>query len=115
VSKAGDIYENPVTGERVVIRVGKEESGGELVITGLYVSPGGVVAASTSTRTSRRPSRWSEGAWVSGSTGARRTRDSENVWMSPLAWRTTGGTPGTTRRTSSWSCVRTRRGWSGSR
>jgi quercetin dioxygenase-like cupin family protein len=44
VSKAGDVYENPVTGERVVIRVGKEESGGELVITDLYVSPGGAVA-----------------------------------------------------------------------
>jgi hypothetical protein len=78
VSKAGDVYENPVTGEREVIRVGKEESGGELVITDLYDSPAARWPARTSTRTSRRPSRWSEGAWVSGSTGARRTRSSEN-------------------------------------
>ena len=34
MSKAGDVYENPVTGERAAIRVGKEESGGGLVIAG---------------------------------------------------------------------------------
>lgn len=45
MSKAGDVYENPVTGERVAIRVGKEESGGELVIagrqprSGVFLSP----------------------------------------------------------------------------
>lgn len=44
MSKAGDVYENPVTGERVVVRVGSEESGGELAIADLYVSPGGAVA-----------------------------------------------------------------------
>ena len=30
--KAGEVYENPVTGERVVIRVGAEECGGELSV-----------------------------------------------------------------------------------
>jgi quercetin dioxygenase-like cupin family protein len=44
MSKAGDVYENPVTGERAVVRVGAEESGGELAIADLYVSPGGAVA-----------------------------------------------------------------------
>lgn len=44
MSRAGDVYENPVTGERVVVRVGAEESGGELAIADLYVSPGGAVA-----------------------------------------------------------------------
>jgi len=44
MSKAGDVYENPVTGEWVVVRVGGEESGGEVVITDLYVGPGGAVA-----------------------------------------------------------------------
>jgi quercetin dioxygenase-like cupin family protein len=44
MSKAGDAYENPVTGERAVTRVGGEESGGELVIADLYVRPGGAVA-----------------------------------------------------------------------
>jgi quercetin dioxygenase-like cupin family protein len=45
MSKAGDIFENPITGERAVVRVGTEDSGGDLVITDLYVSPGGRVAA----------------------------------------------------------------------
>ena len=44
MSKAGDVYENPVTGEYAVVRVGSEESGGELAIADLYVNPGGAVA-----------------------------------------------------------------------
>ncbi len=44
MSKAGDVYENPVTGERAVVRVGAEESGGELAVADLYVRPGGAVA-----------------------------------------------------------------------
>lgn len=44
MSRAGDVYENPVTGERAVVRVGTEESGGEPAIADLYVSPGGAVA-----------------------------------------------------------------------
>ena len=39
--KAGEVYENPVTGERVVIRVGAEECGGELLVADLYVKPDG--------------------------------------------------------------------------
>ena len=30
MSKAGDVFENPVTGERGVARIGTEETGGEL-------------------------------------------------------------------------------------
>jgi hypothetical protein len=41
--KAGDVLENPVTGERAVVRVGNEESGGELLVADLYVMPGGAV------------------------------------------------------------------------
>jgi quercetin dioxygenase-like cupin family protein len=44
MSKAGDVYENPVTGERAVVRVGAGESGRELVVSDLYVRPGGAVA-----------------------------------------------------------------------
>ncbi len=44
MSKAGDVVENPVTGERGVIRVGTEDSDGELLIVDLYVRPGGAVA-----------------------------------------------------------------------
>src|SRR5215208_3722812 len=43
MSKAGDIVENPITGERAVARVGTEESGGELLEVDLYVRPGGAV------------------------------------------------------------------------
>jgi len=44
MSRAGDVFENPVTGERVVVRVGTEESGGDLLVADLYVRPGGAVA-----------------------------------------------------------------------
>jgi mannose-6-phosphate isomerase-like protein (cupin superfamily) len=44
MSRAGEMFENPVTGERVVVRVGTEESGGELLVADLYVRPGGAVA-----------------------------------------------------------------------
>ena len=44
MSKAGDTIENPVTGERIVVRVGTEDSGGELLVVDGYVLPGGAVA-----------------------------------------------------------------------
>ena len=44
MSRAGDTLENPVTGESVVVRVGTEESGGELLVIDLYVRPGGAVS-----------------------------------------------------------------------
>jgi mannose-6-phosphate isomerase-like protein (cupin superfamily) len=44
MSRAGDVFENPVTGERVVVRVGTEESGGGLLVADLHVRPGGAVA-----------------------------------------------------------------------
>jgi quercetin dioxygenase-like cupin family protein len=43
MSKSGDVRENPVTGERAVIRIGTEETGGELLIADLYIRPGGAV------------------------------------------------------------------------
>lgn len=44
MSRAGDVVENPVTGERAVVRVGTEESGGERLVAELFVRPGGAVA-----------------------------------------------------------------------
>ena len=44
MSRAGDVVENPVTGERAVVRVGTEESEGRLLVSDLYVKPGGAVA-----------------------------------------------------------------------
>jgi quercetin dioxygenase-like cupin family protein len=43
MSRAGDVNENPVTGERVVVRVGTEDSGGNLLVIDGYVKPGGAV------------------------------------------------------------------------
>jgi quercetin dioxygenase-like cupin family protein len=44
MSRAGEVYENPITGERVVVRRGTEESGGDYLTVDLYVAPGGAVA-----------------------------------------------------------------------
>ena len=41
--KAGEVYENSVRGERAVIRVGTDTTGGEQVVADLYVQPGGAV------------------------------------------------------------------------
>ena len=41
--RAGEVYENPATGERAVIRVGTAESEGELLVVDLYVRPGRAV------------------------------------------------------------------------
>ncbi|HET6443755.1 MAG TPA: cupin domain-containing protein [candidate division Zixibacteria bacterium] len=43
MSKAGDIFENPVTGESGYVRVGTEETNGELIVSDLRVRPGGAV------------------------------------------------------------------------
>lgn len=43
MSKAGDIFENPVTGEFGYVRVGTEQTNGELLISDLRVHPGGAV------------------------------------------------------------------------
>jgi quercetin dioxygenase-like cupin family protein len=43
MSKAGDVFENPVTGERGVARIGTEETGGELLVADLYIRPDGAV------------------------------------------------------------------------
>jgi len=44
MSKAGDVLENPVTGERAVVRIGTEESTDGWFATDLYVRPGGRVS-----------------------------------------------------------------------
>ena len=33
MSRAGDVNENPITGERAVVRVGTEDSGGDLLVS----------------------------------------------------------------------------------
>jgi quercetin dioxygenase-like cupin family protein len=42
--RAGEIYENRVQGDRVVVREGSEDTEGERLLVDLYVRPGGAVA-----------------------------------------------------------------------
>jgi quercetin dioxygenase-like cupin family protein len=44
-ARRGEVYENPVTGERAVVRVGTDETRGERLEVDLYVRPRGAVAA----------------------------------------------------------------------
>jgi quercetin dioxygenase-like cupin family protein len=43
--RAGDVLENPVTGERLVFRKTSQETGGEAVVVEAFVKPNGFVAA----------------------------------------------------------------------
>lgn len=44
MARAGDVYTNPVTGERCVVRVGDEDGDLTRAVVDLYVEPGGRVA-----------------------------------------------------------------------
>jgi hypothetical protein len=55
MSKAGEVYENPVTGERAVVRVGTEETGGERLVVDLHVRPGGAVIGFSGAPLAERP------------------------------------------------------------
>jgi mannose-6-phosphate isomerase-like protein (cupin superfamily) len=43
--RAGDVLENPITGERLVFRKTSQETGGEAVVIEAFVKPDGAVAA----------------------------------------------------------------------
>ena len=43
MSTRGDVIENPVTGEHVIVRVGTEETDGQLLVVDAFVRPGGAV------------------------------------------------------------------------
>ena len=44
MSKRGDVIENPVTGEHMIVRVGTEETNGQLLVVDGYFRPGAAVA-----------------------------------------------------------------------
>jgi quercetin dioxygenase-like cupin family protein len=44
IMKAGNIFENPVTGEYGYIRIGTEETNGELLVADLRIRPGGAIS-----------------------------------------------------------------------
>lgn len=43
MSKAGDVFENPITGEHGYIRLGTDETNGQLIVSDLRIRPGGAV------------------------------------------------------------------------
>ena len=43
MSKVGDVMENPVASEREMVRIGTEQTDGELLVVDLYIWPGRVV------------------------------------------------------------------------
>jgi hypothetical protein len=89
--KAGDVYENPVTGERAVIRVGTDTTGGDLLVVDLYVRPGGAVAGEHYTV---RLGFGLRGGW--------RSRSQEFSSSPRRALLTTGGMPDRRKRSSEW-------------
>ena len=44
MSRAGDVFENPVTGERAVVRLGTEDTGEDRTVVDLYIKPGSAVS-----------------------------------------------------------------------
>jgi len=45
MARAGDVLHNPVTGERAVVRLGADDTGGAYTCCDLWVVPGGAVAS----------------------------------------------------------------------
>lgn len=45
MAKAGDVFEHPVTGEKIAFRATARDTGGALIRADFYVQPGGFVAA----------------------------------------------------------------------
>jgi quercetin dioxygenase-like cupin family protein len=83
VVQRGEVYENPVCGERVVIRVGNDEAGSERILWDLYLQPGGAVVGEHC-----HPSTDERFTLVSGRVGLRiegRTQMIERVGQSALA------------------------------
>ncbi len=91
-ASVGEVFENPITGERGVVRVAPNESNGYLLVSDLYLRPGGAV-----TGEHIHPGFSEAFTVVRGRLGARETEVTSNWspgcdWRSPPAWPTTSGT-----------------------
>ena len=99
--RAGDVLENPVTGERMIFRKTSAETGGEAVVIECIVRPKGVVAA-----THVHPSQDERFEVLSGEVGFRVGKEEvvasagERMHVRP-GRRTSSGTQATRTRTSS--------------
>ena len=97
---AGDVIENPVTGERIVFRKTSRETNGQAVVIETYVQPNGFVAAAHA-----HPSQEERFEILSGevgfNVGGEKTVTGRGSAPScRRKRRTSSGTPATRRRTS---------------
>jgi hypothetical protein len=99
MSHTGEEYENPVSGERSVVRLGADDTDGLLTLADLYLRPGGGP-------NEHLHSYLHETFEVLGGRVGFRLNGREEItgpsWRLPPGWSTTSGTPATRRRTS-WS------------
>jgi hypothetical protein len=104
--KAGEVYDNPVTGERTVIRIGTDTTRGERLVADLYVQPGDAV-----TRERFNPGMEVRFTLLRGQVGFRLAgrvviAEPGSSWSPCRELLTTGGTPGRRRRSYKWRCGR---------
>jgi len=64
MTRRGDVFENPVTGERAVVRIGTADTTGNRLVVDLYLRPGARVAAPH-----YHPAIWERFTVVSGRVG----------------------------------------------
>jgi hypothetical protein len=100
--RAGEVYENPATGERAVIRGGTAESEGELLVVDLYVRPGRAVMSEQVHPNIEESFTVAHGASATGWTGVRALRGRGSACIYLTGRRTTGGTPARRRRRFWW-------------
>jgi len=99
------VYVNPVTGERAVIRIGTDTTGGERLVVDLYVQPDGAVMGSISTRDGGAIHGAARSGWVSD-WGAVAIAEPGVELFTRRELLTTGGTPDRRKRSSEWRCGR---------
>ena len=94
MSKAGDFFQNPVTGDAAIVRIGTDETDGELLVADLYIAPsGGVMGEHYHPAIEERFTLFAVN-WEFGCPDAESKRRPALCCSSLLAFRTTGGTPG---------------------
>jgi GNAT superfamily N-acetyltransferase len=109
--RVGALYDNPVTGERGVVRVAPSAANRRLLVVDLYLRPGGAVAGEQSIPPPARRSRSSGAGWACGTAAASSRPAPGPASRSRPAPPTSSGTP-PTRRSGWWSRCGPASAWS---
>lgn len=102
----GELYENPVTGERGVVRVTPTGANGHLLVVDLYLSPGGRVAGEHVHPVTTEAFTVVRGQLAVRHDGRDRRAGPGTRFQIAPAWPTTSGTPPARRSASWWRCSR---------